>query len=85
MVKPRTLTLTEASQALTGGQLTAEALTTDVLDACGAHNERLGAYVLVDSEGALSAAQESDVRRSAGRARTSHEIRTPMAAGPVRG
>jgi len=61
--------LAQVSAALASGELTAGALARDVLDACAAENERLGAYVTIDREGALAAARASDERRAQGASR----------------
>ncbi|MBI5924782.1 MAG: Asp-tRNA(Asn)/Glu-tRNA(Gln) amidotransferase subunit GatA [Aquabacterium sp.] len=61
------LTLAEQSQQLASGQTTSVALTQHVLDRIAAHTE-LGAFLHVDTAGALAAAAASDARRVAGQA-----------------
>ena len=69
LAQPRGASLAQVSAALASGELTAGALARDVLDACAAENERLGAYVTIDREGALAAARASDERRAQGASR----------------
>jgi aspartyl-tRNA(Asn)/glutamyl-tRNA(Gln) amidotransferase subunit A len=63
------LSLTEASDALDAGRTTSVALTEACLDRIEALNGRVNAFIRVDREAALLAAQESDRERSAGRRR----------------
>jgi aspartyl-tRNA(Asn)/glutamyl-tRNA(Gln) amidotransferase subunit A len=59
------LTLAQASAQLASGQTSSEALTRHALDRINAHTA-LGAFLHVDTAGALAAAQAADARRAAG-------------------
>ena len=61
------LTLAEASARLAAGQTTSEALTRHALARIERHS-KLGAFLHVDTEGALDAARGADARRAAGQA-----------------
>ncbi len=61
------LTLAQQSQQLSSGQTTSVALTRHALDRITTHTS-LGAFLHVDTEGALAAAAASDARRAAGQA-----------------
>ena len=61
------LTLTQQSQQLAAGQTSSVALTRHALARIAAHTE-LGAFLHVDTEGALSAAAAADARRASGQA-----------------
>ncbi|HEX5355770.1 MAG TPA: Asp-tRNA(Asn)/Glu-tRNA(Gln) amidotransferase subunit GatA [Aquabacterium sp.] len=61
------LTLAQASAQLASGQTTSEALTRHALARIDAH-AHLGAFLHIDTDGALSAARAADARRAAGQA-----------------
>ncbi|MEY4414327.1 MAG: hypothetical protein RIQ53_1620, partial [Pseudomonadota bacterium] len=61
------LTLAQQSQALASGQTTSVALTRHALDRVAAAAD-LGAFLHIDTEGAMAAATASDARRAAGQA-----------------
>ncbi|MBP9064272.1 MAG: Asp-tRNA(Asn)/Glu-tRNA(Gln) amidotransferase GatCAB subunit A, partial [Aquabacterium sp.] len=63
------LTLAQQSQALATGQTTSVALTQHALDRIAACNGQLGAFLHVNTEGALADAAAADARRAAGQAR----------------
>jgi len=61
------LTLAQASARLAAGQTTSEILTRHALDRVAAHTH-LGAFLHVDTDGALAAARAADARRATGQA-----------------
>ncbi len=56
----------ELSQELDQGRITSRELTQDCLDQIAHHDGAIGAFLLVDDDGALRQAAESDRRRAAG-------------------
>ncbi|MBP7131824.1 MAG: Asp-tRNA(Asn)/Glu-tRNA(Gln) amidotransferase subunit GatA [Aquabacterium sp.] len=63
------LTLAQQSQALATGQTTSVALTQHALDRIATCNGQLGAFLHVNTEGALADAAAADARRAAGQSR----------------
>ena len=66
---PRRLSASESLAAMKGGELTSADLVNDVLEACAAQNEALGAYLAIDQEGARRQAADCDDRHHSGQAR----------------
>lgn len=62
--------LSAAAAALASGETTATALVDSCLERIDAHNQALGAFLLVDKEGAQKKAAEADARRKRGEAKS---------------
>ncbi len=71
------LTAAEAAERLASGDVSSRDLTQAHLDAIAAHDEELHAFLHVDADGALAAADEVDRRRSAG------DALGPLAGVPI--
>ncbi len=71
------LSAVELGKKIAAGEITSVEATKAYLDAIGAKDKEINAYITVDTEGAIKAAEEADRKIASG------ELKGPLAGVPV--